>query len=351
MDKRLSVAIAHYDDLDGAYFTIQDIRKELVFNGRRDLLQQIEFVICENNPDSNHARELKNFAVQNLATEKSLNYTIQRENKGTALAKDAAISSANGDFVLMLDSHVLLCPTVRTIESLFKFMDQNPETNNLYSGPLIYDNCKSVSTHFRDTWSSGMWGSWATAWKCKCHDFYYDLESEGGKIVVRSAKDSSILTNCPSCGYDFSKLDEDNYYTSLSEDGHSLAVNNFDEEPFEIFGQGTGCFFVRKDAWLGYNKYARGFGGEECYIHEKFRQSGAKTICLPFLAWIHKFHRAETPSYPLEHHYKVRNYVLEFTELGLDLSPIHKHFVEDNGFDEIVYNSFVGEAKYLQNKE
>lgn len=350
MDKRLSVAIAHYDDLDGAYFTIQDIRKELVFNGRRDLLEQIEFVICENNPDSNHAKELKNFAVQNLANQKSLTYVIEREN-GTARPKDAAIRAAKGDFVLMLDSHVLLCPTVTVFEKLFEFMDKNPDTNNLYNGPLVYDNCTSVSTHFRNTWGGGMWGGWATSWKCSCSKFYYDLESIDGKFVVRSTKNSDIITECPECSYDFSKLDEENYYKSLTGDHHSLAVSTFKEEPFEIFGQGTGCFFVRKEAWLGYNEYARGFGGEECYIHEKFRQKGFKTLCLPFLAWMHKFHRAETPGYPLEHYYKVRNYILEFTELDLDLSPIYKHFVEANGFDEIVYNSFVNEAKYLHNKE
>jgi glycosyltransferase involved in cell wall biosynthesis len=351
LEKRLSVAIAHYDDLDGAYFTIQDIRKELTFNGRQDLLQQIEFVICENNPDSNHARELKNFAIQNLAPEKSLSYTIQRENKGTAVAKDSAIAAANGEFILMLDSHVLLCPTTTVFEKLFEFMDENPDTNNLYNGPLVYDNCKSVSTHFRNTWGGGMWGSWATSWKCSCDDFYYDLELSDEELIVRSTKDSKIIKECPVCGYNFSNLEEDNYYRSLSNDGHSLAVKTFDEEPFEIFGQGTGCFFVRKEAWLGYNQHARGFGGEECYIHEKFRKAGHKAYCLPFLAWMHKFHRVGTPGYPLEHYYKVRNYVLEYVELGLDLSPVHDYFVNQNDFDEIVYNSFIREAKYLYNRE
>jgi hypothetical protein len=37
--------------------------------------------------------------------------------------------------------------------------------------------------------------------------------------------------------------------------------------------------------------------------------------------------------------------------LDLNLTPIHKHFVTDNNFDEIVYNSFVREAKYLYNRD
>ena len=43
---KLTIGMAHHSDFDGAYFTIQDIRKELLFNGRGDLLQNIEFMHC-----------------------------------------------------------------------------------------------------------------------------------------------------------------------------------------------------------------------------------------------------------------------------------------------------------------
>ena len=45
MEKKLSIGFAHHNDFSGAWFTIQDIRKELLFNGRKDLLDQIEFVV------------------------------------------------------------------------------------------------------------------------------------------------------------------------------------------------------------------------------------------------------------------------------------------------------------------
>ena len=108
---------------------------------------------------------------------------------------------------------------------------------------------------------------------------------------------------------------------------------------------------VRRESWLGYNEHAVGFGGEECYIHEKYRKAGRKAICLPFLKWLHRFQRVEDIEYAAKVEYKLRNYILEFTELNLDLSPLRKHFVEDNGFDEIVYNSFVREANYLYNRK
>jgi hypothetical protein len=66
---------------------------------------------------------------------------------------------------------------------------------------------------------------------------------------------------------------------------------------------------------------------------------------------MHRFDRPQGIKYKLEIEHIIRNYILEFTELNLDLSPLHKHFVEDNGFDEIVYNSFVREANYLYNRK
>ena len=45
MEQTLTIGIAHHNDYSGAYFTIQDIRKELIFNSRHDLLRKIEFII------------------------------------------------------------------------------------------------------------------------------------------------------------------------------------------------------------------------------------------------------------------------------------------------------------------
>ncbi len=57
-------------------------------------------------------------------------------------------------------------------------------------------------------------------------------------------------------------------------------------EPFEIPMQGMGVFSCRQSAWQGFNPLFRGFGGEEGYIHEKFRQAGGRCLCLPWLRWI-----------------------------------------------------------------
>jgi hypothetical protein len=51
--------------------------------------------------------------------------------------------------------------------------------------------------------------------------------------------------------------------------------------PFEIPMMGLGTFSCETKNWLGFSEAFKGFGAEEWYIHEKFRQNGGKTICLP----------------------------------------------------------------------
>jgi hypothetical protein len=111
--------------------------------------------------------------------------------------------------------------------------------------------------------------------------------------------------------------------------GWQLAGVPGDDDIFEIPAQGLGLFAAAKEHWLGFNPYHRHFGGEECYIHEKYRQAGRKTYCLPWLSWNHRFGRPGGPKYPITREGKMRNYVLEFQELGLDIEPIRKHFIDE----------------------
>jgi hypothetical protein len=87
-----------------------------------------------------------------------------------------------------------------------------------------------------------------------------------------------------------------------------------------------GVFACRKDAWLGFNPRFRGFGGEEVYIHEKFRQAGRKAMCLPFLRWVHRFGRPDGIPYKPVWEDRIFNYLMGHAELGLDPAPVFEHF-------------------------
>jgi hypothetical protein len=92
--------------------------------------------------------------------------------------------------------------------------------------------------------------------------------------------------------------------------------------------QGLGLFACRRLAWPGFNRRFRGFGGEEGYLHEKFRQAGGRSLCLPFLRWIHRFNRPMGIPYTNTWDDRLRNYLIGFTELGWDTGPVEEHFNE-----------------------
>ena len=140
-------------------------------------------------------------------------------------------------------------------------------TDDLITGPLLLANQKEYYTDLKPVWRSGMWGIWG--------DVKKDLPVD----------------------------------------------------PFEVWGMGCGCFYTNRKSWLKYNEQFRGFGGEEGYIHEKYRQAGRKVICNPALIWHHYF-RPDMSSvkYPLLLKDKARNYLIGLKELGLPLDEVYKQF-------------------------
>ena len=72
---KLTIGMAHHNDFHGAYFTIQDIRKDLYFHGREDVLNNIEFLIVDNNPHSNHGQALSSFLRNNVPNSKYIRYS------------------------------------------------------------------------------------------------------------------------------------------------------------------------------------------------------------------------------------------------------------------------------------
>lgn len=202
--------------------------------------------------------------------------------KGTAKPRDLVFEHASGDWVMVLDPHVLLAPG--SMGRLLDYCGENPDSRDLLSGPLIYDDHKGYSTHFDDAWRAEMWGTWGT-------------DERGGDP---------------------------------------------DGPPFEIGANGLGLFAMRKGAWVGFNDSFRGFGGEEWYVHTKVRQRGGKCLCLPFLRWNHRFGRPGGVPYPLTRYQKARNYYLGLTELGLPTDPVYEHFVKSGLLTEDHWKGITG---------
>jgi len=229
-----------------------------------EVLEDTDFLVIDNHPDGPCAEALK-------ALERSIptyRYVPFNSTYGTAVSKDLVFKEAGGQYVLCLDSHVFVVPGA--LNRLLHYLDVHSDTSDLLQGPLVYDDLSSISTHFRPGWRGGMYGCWDT--------------DERGKHP--------------------------------------------DAPPFDIPMQGMGLFACRRGAWPGFNARFRGFGGEEGYIHEKFRRDGARTLCLPFLRWMHRFNRPMGLPYVNRWDDRVRNYMIGFRELGLPTAELEQHYRE-----------------------
>jgi hypothetical protein len=185
--------------------------------------------------------------------------------------RELVFEEAQADFVLCMDCHVFIVPGA--LKRLLGYLEAHPDTKDLLQGPLLDDDLSRTATHFQPEWRSGMWGHW-------------------------TADERGIDPDAP---------------------------------PFDIPMQGLGLFACRRAAWPGFNPRFRGFGGEEGYIHEKFRRNGGRTLCLPFLRWVHRFNRPMGTRYVNTWEDRMRNYMLGFHELGLATDVVERHFVEHLG--------------------
>ena len=194
-------------------------------------------------------------------------------DKKSTSVRNEIFKNASGEYTLCMDSHVMFEPNA--ITNLLKYYEENPNTKNLIQGPLWYDSLDSnMSSQFDPVWRANMYGIWGNN---------------------KEAMDKG--------------------------------------EPFEIPMMGLGMFSCKTSEWQGFNKNFKGFGGEEGYIHEKFRQAGGKCICLPNLKWIHRFGRPNGVPYPNLLEDRVWNYFVGWLEIYKDpehkmIKEIYDHFKE-----------------------
>lgn len=254
--RRLTIGMCTFDDFDGVYFSLQAIRLY-----HPEVLDRVNFLVIDNNPTGAHSSHVRTLCEQ----VPDCYYFPYRSHVSTSV-RDLLFRISTSDFVLSMDCHVLFPPGV--LARLLDYMDANPDTDDLLQGPLVYDDCTSVASHFEPVWSRGMWGRW----------------------------------------------------------GNDPRAKEPDAEPFEILMQGLGVFACRREAWPGFNRKFGCFGGEEGYIHERVRRAGGRALCLPFFRWLHRFGRPGGVPYPLPHRERFRNYLLIAHELGLDPGPAVDHF-------------------------
>ena len=232
-----------------------------------EVRDRVSILVLDNHPEGLAAPALKTLE----ANVPELRYVPCGEIRGTAV-RDLLFRYATSDWVMVVDSHVLFSPGV--IARLLDWLDAHPDCDDLLQGPALWDSLDGeLATHFEPVWQAGMYGHWAT--------------DDRGRDP--------------------------------------------DAEPFEIPMQGLGCFVARRASWLGFNPRFSGFGGEEGYLHEKYRRAGRRALCLPFLRWVHRFDRPQGTRYVNRWEDRIANYLQGWREVGLDESAAIAHFREFAG--------------------
>jgi len=237
-----------YNNLTEVYFTVQSLRMH------HDLTD-CEIVVVDNFGDKGLEKYIKDSGNGVVRYEK---YT---EVTGVSAAKNRIFEVAKGDYVLCIDSHILMKKGV---------LDKTPPGDDMIQGPMMLASANKYWCEWLPVWRANMWGIWGP-----------------------------LVTTLP-------------------------------EKPFKIWAMGAGFFAVKKDSWLGFNPKFKGFGGETGYIQEKYRKAGREVWCYPNMIWMHMFcNQGRGIPYPLKTEDRIRNYVLGFVELSLDLAPVYKMFGDE----------------------
>jgi hypothetical protein len=272
---RLTVALATYRDFDGVYFTLQSLRAH---HGTG-----FDILVLDNAPERCIRTEQVTRAVGGT-------YYHRPDLNGTSKSRDALFHLAQTPWVMVCDSHVLFEPGA--IARLIGLSHEHPR--DFLTGPLIHDDGKGISTHWRPTTPPGLWGVW---------DFDH------------------------------------------------LAIES---KPFDIPMQGLGCFAMAREAWPGFHPLSRGFGGEEGYIHEKVRRAGGRVLCVPQLRWRHRFRdvggfdKNPTPYAALSADHAF-NLLIQHRELGIDAeAAIYQDFGNPQKMQPQEWTRALEQAKAVQ---
>jgi hypothetical protein len=204
-------------------------------------------------------------------------YIPYKDRTSTAV-RNEIFTNASGKYTISMDCHVFI--ESGGIDKLLEYYAANENCKDIIQGPLIYDDLQNYATEFAPEWRGDMYGTWHT-----------------------------------------------------NNQGHDSGL------PFEIPMMGLGVFSCETKNWVGFNPHFKGFGGEEGYIHEKFRKNGGKAMCIPQLKWLHRFGRPSGVKYPLILEDRIWNYFVGWLELTKD--PDHKMVRDayDHFKDKIPSNS------------
>lgn len=134
-----SICLPSYNNFTEVFFTVQSLR---MYHDLKDT----EIIVVDNFGDNVLANWVKNNGKNVVKYERHTDVQC-----GSA-AKNRAIEIAKGEFVLCMDSHILVKRGALDVEL---------DGDNFYQGPLMYSSCIKYSMAWEPVWRKHMWGIWS----------------------------------------------------------------------------------------------------------------------------------------------------------------------------------------------
>lgn len=284
--KLLTIGMAYYRDWPGLWATIQSLRLH-----HQAAMEFVEIVVIDNDPKgdpNDQSEDSHSGKAKRLCDRIGARYEHFTKVAGTAAAKGRIFDVATGQWVLVVDCHVIL-PTLTLDLFLGWILQQPQDCRDLIHGPLIGDGGLDdiIGTEMRPGWGSLMYGQWHT-----------------DPIVHESL------------------------------------------EPFEIQMHGCGLFACRRDQWPGFHPLLRGFGPEEWHLHQRIRRNGGKVFCLPWLKWCHRFGNPDGTKPPgLAPEERLRGHLITWLDTGAGdqewFNECKRHFIESGMAEKLFAQTFI----------
>jgi len=262
--KKLTIGMSNWDDVEGAFWTLSAIRQYHVPAENKE----VELLVIDDMPT-------KQEDLERLCTLSAARYIHYSKNKGPAHAKDSVWELAEGEYVLLIDSHVLLSPC--SVNYILDAIDNDLIGKDLWTGPLKNEAGHIVATDLLPEWRGAFFGVW-----------------------------------------------------NNNKEIHNKPI-------IEIEGHGSAYTLMKKEHYPFFHKDFLGFAGEELFLHQKVRNNGGKCYVHKALGWVHRFHRSKAITYRLLIEDKLRNYLIASYEMGWSIKQCCDYFrprVPENLYDK-----------------
>ena len=337
----LTIGMAHFQDWEGAWATIQSVLWEAQSAGISD---KVEILVVDQSADSEAGKKVKGYLAGWVPRSKY----IAQPNIGTAGGKSAVFQHASGEWVVLLDCHAALKPG--SLKKMFDFMVSHRSDGNLYSGVMDLGAGYHWHRHSLVKLAETMVNNRTllVAGAKIPNEFWHLSEAAIGYVAARVLKWLSVAPNPDPLASTILGTDH-GYHTHVDRVWRGDSLGRWATDPraatddspiFEIDNMAGWFLFCRRDAWLmaqPYHPLMRGFGGEEGVMTLAFARRGRKTYLAPFARGAHRFGRADGIKFPLLLVDRLRNYALAFHSLGRrdELDRMRHYFTTERGKKEI----------------